>query len=301
MPTGACGIDCDVCGLNLRGICSTCGSGTSREGDLKAAAQERILGAPCPMLACARLNRIEYCPRDCRDFPCANFSEGPYPYSSGYLKMQSRRAREGLAVRTPYGGHVDIPPEHWEDVGRRDPVRICEDAAAAMDASGGIIVRFLNEDVRVNIDRRRIEQRAGNSWQPMDAAYLELVLLVYLLHAGPNTVTGETVSEKDLKSAHFFQGPHRIRTDHLLKRFGRSPDAFAAAGKRLGAETVHMADAGIRLAALPKIPLTYLLWAEDDEFPASMSVLFDRSIERHLKADAIWGLVNLVSDRLLTA
>ena len=30
-----------------------------------------------------------------------------------------------------------------------------------------------------------------------------------------------------------------------------------------------------------------------------LSILFDRSIESHLSADAIWGLVNLVSKELL--
>jgi hypothetical protein len=36
----------------------------------------------------------------------------------------------------------------------------------------------------------------------------------------------------------------------------------------------------------------------DDEFPAALSVLFDESVEAHLKADAIWGLATLVSDAL---
>ena len=42
-----------------------------------------------------------------------------------------------------------------------------------------------------------------------------------------------------------------------------------------------------------------LLWQGDDEFKPRMSVLFDRSIEKTLAADAIWGLVSLVSYLLL--
>ena len=38
----------------------------------------------------------------------------------------------------------------------------------------------------------------------------------------------------------------------------------------------------------------------DEEFPPRMSVLFERSIEETLAADAIWGLVNRVSTALLT-
>ena len=62
-----------------------------------------------------------------------------------------------------------------------------------------------------------------------------------------------------------------------------------------------MADAAVCLKPFPKIPVYYILYAGDEEFPAKLSVLFDRSIERHLSADAIWGLVGLVSDALLNA
>jgi len=47
------------------------------------------------------------------------------------------------------------------------------------------------------------------------------------------------------------------------------------------------------------VHLYYLLWEADDEFPARMSVLFERSIENVMAADAIWGLVNRVSTELL--
>jgi hypothetical protein len=42
------------------------------------------------------------------------------------------------------------------------------------------------------------------------------------------------------------------------------------------------------------------LCEEDEEFPARMSVLFERSIEDVLAADAIWALVNRVSAELLS-
>lgn len=43
----------------------------------------------------------------------------------------------------------------------------------------------------------------------------------------------------------------------------------------------------------------YILWRGDGEFKPRLSVLFDKSIEKHLAADAIWGTVNLVSNALV--
>ncbi|MCG6878401.1 MAG: DUF3795 domain-containing protein, partial [Deltaproteobacteria bacterium] len=91
MPTGACGINCDVCRLKILGFCGTCGPGQSREAMEKIAVQERVLGAPCPILACAFKKGVQHCMKDCDDFPCTQFTDGPYPFSRGYLEMQERR------------------------------------------------------------------------------------------------------------------------------------------------------------------------------------------------------------------
>ena len=86
MPTGACGINCDVCKLNVLGTCSSCGSGISADAEKKLSAQQRLLGSACAILACAKVNQIEYCMRDCSQFPCENFRTGRYPFSQGFLE-----------------------------------------------------------------------------------------------------------------------------------------------------------------------------------------------------------------------
>ena len=302
MPTGACGIQCDVCRLNLRGICSTCGAGTSSEAERKLEAQNRLLGAPCPILECARLNRVDYCLRDCSQFPCDNFSRGPYPFSQEYLNMQNRRRTESLPATSPSGLSVTVQDEHWEDLAAMSMDAMARAASADLEPPDALILSVLGEPIRLDTRRRRIEHRVKNAWQQMDDSLLCLVLVVYLLNAWPTGLSGDRVSVKDLKSAHFFQGPHTLRTDHLVTRFGCAPEAFLEAAARYGGQSIDAgADAAVRLMALPKIPLYYLLWVEDEEFSASISILFDRSIEDHLQADAIWGLVNMVSDRLIMA
>ena len=61
MATGACGISWDVCKLHLLGTCSSCGPGKSKAAAMKLQAQERILGSPCPILACVVMNNKNYC------------------------------------------------------------------------------------------------------------------------------------------------------------------------------------------------------------------------------------------------
>ena len=48
MPTGACGLACDVCKLKLLNICTSCGPGKSQLAKAKLEAQKRLVGGPLP-------------------------------------------------------------------------------------------------------------------------------------------------------------------------------------------------------------------------------------------------------------
>lgn len=298
MPTAACGINCDVCRLRLLGICSSCGSGISREAINKIEAQKRLFGHPCPILACAQMNSVQFCLRDCQSFPCENFKAGPYPFSKGYLNMQERRRKQRPPARTPKGDIIKVPFEYWDDLKKMDQDKLCDHSLAASHPEG-ILIRFLKDDVLVDLENRCLWRLKPDQHEKMDHALLELVILVYLLNVTPDLISREMISANDLKDAHFFQGPHALKVSPLLERYGKDLAGFQKASKNIGGEPVDLADAAYKFSPLPKIPLYYLLWEGDEEFQPHLSILFDRSIERHLSADAIWGLVNLVSSELL--
>ncbi len=300
MPTGACGIDCDVCKLRLLGICSSCGSGKSQEAIRKLEAQKRIFGNTCTILACACLNHLEYCPRDCSEFPCENFRMGPYPFSQGFLDMQERRRRDTPPAFDPSGRLVEVPPEYWERLRARDINTICNLALCDPHPQGGLIFPFLQEQLLVDVEDKCLKHLKQGLWEKKDDTLLELITLVYLNHVSSFHPLGKgIVSVKDLKEAHFFQGPHILMTAPLLERYGNDMDAFKRAAEYLNGEKMNMADAAYRLLPFPRIPLYYLLWEGDEEYKARLSILFDRSIEHYFTASGIWGLVNLVSTALL--
>jgi hypothetical protein len=299
MPTAACGINCDVCKLHLLGVCSTCGSGTSEEGLRKRAAQERLFGAACPVLECAVRHQVEYCTRDCDRFPCDRFSDGPYPYSRGFLNMQERRRNEKQGIKSPSGLLVDVPVEHWEDLGRRDMEEVCRNASAILHPPLGVLLPFLKEYLLIDPVHRHIQRQVHGGWERMDHSLLELLCLAHLLTAGPESLVHEIIGVNELKSAHFFRGPHELNVESLIERYGKDIAGFQRAAEAIGGEGTDMADASYVFTAFPKVPVYYLLWEGDDEFEPRLSVLFDRSVEHHLTADSIWGLVNLLSEMLL--
>jgi len=299
MSTGACGIDCSACRLHASGVCGTCGSGRSAEGRTKIAVQMKILGAPCPILACAAKRELDYCLRDCFDFPCGLFKQGPYPFSTGFLNMQERRRKEMEKGKTPVGQSVQVPVQYWEDLLQRDMKEICRSAVVEFRPPSGLVVPFLDEAYLVDGDERSVKKPAEAGWHKVDHPLLELILLVYLLGAKDADLANEMVTARQLKEGHFFRGPHELNTTPLLTRYGRNLNGFRRAAESLGGASIDAADAAFRIQALPRIPLYYLLWEGDEEFDPRVSILFDRSVEKHLPADAIWGLVQLVTTALV--
>jgi hypothetical protein len=300
MPTGACGINCDVCKLRLLGLCSSCGPGKSEEARKKLAAQKRLLGDTCPILACAQMNRLDYCLRDCSAFPCDNFSLGPYPFSRGFLDMQNRRRRQKPPALDHNRSLIEVPAEYWDHLQRRDLQKLCTFTLAQPHSAGGLVIPCLAQDLWVDVQNRRLNWMRDGRREAVDDPLLELVALLYLNKVqGLYPVGRDMVAPQELREGHYFKGHHALNLKPLLEGYGDDPDGFKKAAEYLGGKILNMADAGYALFPFPRVPLYYLLWKGDDEFPAKVTVLFDRSIEQVFAASGIWALVGWVTTRLL--
>ena len=215
--------------------------------------------------------------------------------------MQERRGSQSSQVLDPVKEKIQVPVEYWEELEKREMAALCEDGLAEAYSSHDVVLSVLGRQILVDRKNHSLRRKDKGEWEPVTNPLLELLILVYLLHAGPQLLSHELISLHELKTAHFFQGPHELNVGGLLERFGRDLNGFRKAAESLGGEKQNLADAAYRIPSFPKVPLYYLLWQGDEEFDARLSVLFDRTVERILSADAIWGLVNLVTDALLRA
>jgi hypothetical protein len=213
--------------------------------------------------------------------------------------MQKKRPDVISPAMASYEGVIRTPPDYWDKLKEMDPHDVCERSLAGIHSSGGFLLRFFQKDIRIDLENRCIMELKQDRWERMDTPLLDLLTLVYLLNVTSHPLADEMISAQELKDASFFRGPHELKTGPLLERYGNDFPAFKRAAENLGGEPLDMADMAYRLSPFPRIPLYYLMWEGDEEFAPHLSILFDRSIESHLSADAIWGLVNFTSDLLL--
>lgn len=192
-----------------------------------------------------------------------------------------------------------VPEAHWTDLKNMALPEVCRRTGAAMHAPDALTIRFLNDDVRIDLARCRLYRKERDRWNEITDPLWELITLVYLLNASADPLSEKMIGISELKDSHFFQGPHAVDVSALLIRYGNDLEAFRSASLELDGTPLELADAAFRFYAFPKAPVYYLLWEGDAEFDPHLSILFDRTIERHFSADGIWGLIRLVNNALL--
>lgn len=192
-----------------------------------------------------------------------------------------------------------IPDHYWQDLATQDPFAIARKALVVYQPGEGYKIPFLNRTYRCRPENNQLQQE-NDPGKPLNFQEC-LVLLMYLLRAQESPLEGKKVSERELPGGElFFRGPHALSKEDLEKKFRRDPQGFLQAGLGLGGQESGQGEASFELRILPRILVEYILYVEDDEFPAQVTITFDRSISRHLPLDVIWAMINITSRRLST-
>ena len=199
-----------------------------------------------------------------------------------------------------YEDPKEIDPDLWDEIASKDVSEVCVRSSVRYDAvQGCYLVPFLHQTYGCCPAKNLILCLDHDGPQKLSFQFY-LVMLTYLIRVQPIGLTGRMVTGNEIKGGDFFfKGPHALFTQPLEKRFGDDGKSFLEAGLRLGGAETDFGDVSFRLWPLPKIPIGYILWLADEEFPARVVVTFDSSIGEHFPLDVIWALVNLVGRALL--
>ena len=149
---------------------------------------------------------------------------------------------------------MEVPAQYWEDLKGKDIERLCENAGAINHPHTGLLLPFLKEYLLIDLQKRSLFRQSHAQWEGIDNPLLELVCLVYLLNAGQETLAREMISVQELKSAHFFRGPHELRVKPLLIRYGDDLGGFKKAAERVGGDALDLADVAYKFLVFPKVP-----------------------------------------------
>lgn len=197
-----------------------------------------------------------------------------------------------------------IHPAHWERLASLPPNDVCVRSGATYDAASSLYtLPLLNGLVRISVPDRKVWRLDIHPLSGKDASFhVALLSVVYLIEARSAPLAGEWTTPEALPAgAFFFRGPHAVPSAEVAERFAHDKDGFLDAGRRLGGREVEGGDACIELQTLPRIPMRLALWLADDEFPAQVTMLFDRRVDQQLPMDVLYSLMRHVTSELVCA
>ena len=198
---------------------------------------------------------------------------------------------------------ASIDAFYWEKLSRLHPTDVCNRSEAIYHpAKEGFVLPVYQLKYLILPKLRKILRVEPNE-QIVDedlSSFFHLMVFVYLIEAKETKPSHTWVSEKDLRGGStFFRGPHSLDVAALERLYGRDPEAFLRAGRKLGGSEILYGDKGFALEVFPKVPIAYVLWKGDEEFPARIGILFDSTIQDHFTLDVIWCMVAETSRRLV--
>jgi hypothetical protein len=182
----------------------------------------------------------------------------------------------------------------------RDPEAICRNAGAeflAFNPGGKITLPFFSKPVNITYPEGQVEYEEREAKLSLQEQGL---ILHYLLGAQDILPLNKLITFREIPSGEFYYQPFLKRAQvPLVQTFGSDHHLFREAGRKLGGVDAKMGDASLTFLPFPRIPITLMLWKEDDEFPPDGNILFDATIKHFLGGEDIAFLAGTVVYKLM--
>jgi hypothetical protein len=205
------------------------------------------------------------------------------------------RKEELVPLKTVWGEE-----KAWETLADMRTQDVRSGAGTAFDdATRTYTIQSFGIDFHVSLADRSI-----TSGHPGSGVFLErykdffrLAVLWYMTSAKDLPASGRLIRPLDVKGGQrFFSGTHVLPLDRVEARFGRDKLGFIERGLRFGAEIARAGDAALRLYPLPRVPVTIILWLQDDEYPARATLFFDSTVDFQISlSDIVWSVAMMTT------
>jgi len=173
--------------------------------------------------------------------------------------------------------------------------RIVANSGARRIGPDRLALRCLGREYEVTYPGGTVRDADGAETPEHDA----ILLLLYLTEATGRPLEERWVAFEQLVGGAGYIGSFRSRVVlPVLRAFGQRPAALAEAATSLDGRPLAMGDTAVVVQALPRVPVAFIAWGGDDEFPPSVNVVFDASVEGYLDAEAVTVLAEMAAHQL---
>ncbi|MDW7674741.1 MAG: DUF3786 domain-containing protein [Bacillota bacterium] len=142
---------------------------------------------------------------------------------------------------------------------------------------------YLNHKVRIYLSGEINSDKELNIHE-------KITILHYLNNGGAGKAinSDNLISFKELPGGAIYIVPFTNRAiKPLIKMFGNSPEKLITVAQKWEGGQATFGDYSIFIPVFPKVTITYVIWAGDEEFPPNATILFNQSIVNYLPTEDV--------------
>ncbi|MFC1899774.1 DUF3786 domain-containing protein [Chloroflexota bacterium] len=181
----------------------------------------------------------------------------------------------------------------WEILSELDPKDVCIRTKITFDdPTGAYILKSFLQDIVIAPKNKQIygNSSISNFLLKEVGNYFRLSVLWYLISAKDISLSGTLIKPADMPGGQIYsKGSHALPLDKIVEKYGTDLQGFLKKGMELGGERLNFGDVSLRFYPLPRIPVSILLWENNEEFPARCDLLLDSTCKLQLPVDIIWS------------
>jgi hypothetical protein len=122
----------------------------------------------------------------------------------------------------------------------------------------------------------------------------------YLIASGVKEPSGHMIAYREVAPALFYEPNfYKRAVKPLVGCFGKNPQKLIEIGEALGGQAVEHGDASITVKVLPYLPMTFIIWADSEEFPPDGNILFDETAKTWFAAEDLAVLASVAAYELI--
>ena len=169
-------------------------------------------------------------------------------------------------------------------------------AGAEQVGVDSIKLRFLGQNYFIKNPSFETKHENGLDVNPV----VRVLLLHYLAHASGVPLHNRWISFKELPGGNIYNGPFTQRAIYpFIRFFGTRPEEFRFAAEKLGGMRGQGGDMSMIIPVFPNIPINYILWLGNEEFPSSAAILFDASAAYYLPTEDYAVICGIICKELI--
>jgi hypothetical protein len=166
-----------------------------------------------------------------------------------------------------------------------------------IDSQKVIIVEYLNQSYQVQVPDGKISLLGSGGEVPIRD---RILILHYLTQARGTPTSNKAITYKELpEGVNYFPTFFKRAIKPVVDHFGNEPQQLLNIAATLGGHKADYGDVAVTINAFSRVPITFVLWRGDDEFPPDGNIIFDANISDYLSTEDINVLCEIIAWRMV--